>query len=41
MTYVFPNQHMLNAGVHCTRLGIDAAVGNWNDKPLLYHLRAR
>ena len=23
------------------RLGIDAAVGNWNDKPLLYHLKAK
>ena len=23
------------------RLGIDAAVGDWNDKPLLYHLKAR
>ena len=23
-----------------TRLGIDAAVGDWNDKPLLYHLKA-
>lgn len=22
------------------RLGIDAAVGNWDDKPLLYHLKA-
>lgn len=23
------------------RLGIDAAVGDWNDRPLLYHLKAR
>ena len=23
------------------RLGIDVAVGEWNDKPLLYHLKAR
>jgi hypothetical protein len=23
------------------RLGIDVAVGDWNDKPLLYHLKAR
>jgi hypothetical protein len=22
------------------RLGIDAAVGDWNDQPLLYHLKA-
>jgi hypothetical protein len=24
-----------------TRLGIDAAVGDWKDKPLLYHLKAK
>jgi hypothetical protein len=24
-----------------SRLGIDAAVGEWEDKPLLYHLKAR
>ena len=35
-----PNEYHAWIAEERTRLGIDAAVGDWSDKPLLYHLKS-